>query len=182
MGKINIILITIFGVFFFSSCQSQKNNNDNGRLEEKLEEIAYAYVKMLRKETQDDELLCIYVKRGNDKMNTFYKYHFFDSGILSENLDLPYKYINRETEDNFVVFFFDTERTIPEDIEKNLEKDSLWTSIANIDIIKKYRPVIKLSHNPVYDVFICKDDISKYEIVESIYGLEEKEKVTEICK
>lgn len=169
-------------MFFFSSCQSQKNYNDNRQLEEKLVEVAYAYVKMLRKEIQDDELLCIYVKRGNDKKNTFYKYHFFDSGILSENLDLPYKYINRETEENFVVFFLDEGKNVPDDIQRNLEYDSLWTSMSNIDEIKMYRPVIKMSHNPVWDVFICKDDTNKYEIIESIYGLEEKEKVTEICK
>src|SRR5690554_1478331 len=183
MGKINNIMVICI-LLFFSACKSQtkevKEDNYNSQLEKKLEEIAYSYVKMLRKETKDNELFCIYIEKGNNKDKTFYNYVFYDYGILSENRDLPYKYINKETEENFVVFFFDKERKIPEDIEKNLEKDSLWTSMANINIIKKYRPVIKLSHNPVWDVFICKDDISKYEIVESIYGLEENEKTTEI--
>ena len=186
MGKINVIWITIITILFLSSCKSQtgkmKDDNYNSQLEEKLIEIAHDYVKMLREETKDDELFCIYVERGNDENNNFYKYLFYDSVILSENLDLPYQYINREAEENFVVFFFDEEKKVPDDIKGNLEKDSLWTSLSNIDRVKKYRPVIKMSHNPVWDVFICKGDISKYEIIKSIYGLEEKDKVTEICK
>lgn len=186
MGKINVILITVFLVFFLTSCKSQtgkmKEDNHKSQLDEKLAEIAHSYVKMLREDTKHDELLCIYIERGNDRNNNFYKYFFYDSGILSENLNLPYKYINKEAENNFVVFFFDEQQKVLDNMKESLEKDSLWVSLSNIDKVKKYRPVIKISHNPVWDVFICKDDIVKYDVVESIYGLEEKEKITEICK
>ena len=96
-------------------------------------------------------------------------------------MDLPYKYINKEAEENLVVFFFDKERKVADWMQESLKKDSIWVSSSNIDEMKKYRPVIKLQHYPDWEIFICKEDINKYEIVESVYGLEEKDKVTEIC-
>lgn len=185
MGQLNKlkILIVIF-MMVFSSCESQgkkmdKNNIES--LEKQLTELASSYAKMLRKEKGDVEPLFIYVERGDDDKQDFYKYSFFDSGILSENLDLPYKYINKEAEENYVIFFFDEEKEITEGIKESLKKDSLWVSSSNIDEMKKYRPVIKIQHNPVWDIFICKTDINKYELVESVYGLEEKDKITDMC-
>jgi hypothetical protein len=187
MGKVNSLIYTIllFGCF---SCNSQKSNmmeeNDyasNVQIEEKLLEIAHAYVRALNVDTSYKELFCIYITRENNKSKNFYLYQIHDSGILNENLDLPYKYVNKEAQESFVVFFFDAQRKVPRNIKKKLEEDSLWTSLSNIDKIKKNRPVIKMSASHVWDVFICKNDKNKYEIIQSIYGLEEEERFTDIC-
>lgn len=184
MGKLNIIISIILIPFFFS-CNSQtsnmKDNSDSLKLESKLMEIALSYVKKLRKENKSNEQLYIYIEKGNDKKTNYYKYTFYNSGILNENLNLPYKYVNKQSEENFSLFFFDEQKKTSKNLKENLIKDSLWVSSSNIDKFKNHKPVIKLSHNPVLDVFICKENIQKLEIIESAYGMEEKDKVTGIC-
>ncbi len=176
--------LAVIFMMMFSSCNSQEKKIDKNNietLEQQLTELVDSYVEKIRKEKRNGELVFIYVERGDDEKEDFYKYLFYDSAILNENLELPYKYINKEAEENFVIFFFDKERKVADGMKERLTKDSLWVSSSNIDEMKKYRPVIKIQHSPVWDVFICKEDIKKYDIVESVYGLEEKDKITEIC-
>lgn len=187
MGQLKNIqfLLTVFAVFAFFSCKSNENKMERNiaePIEEKLTELVHSYVKMLREETGDDELFCIYVERGNDDNDDFYKYRFYDDAILSENLSLPYKYIDKSKEKKFVIFFFDKEKNVPKHMKNSLIEDELWVNLSTLDKKSINRPIIKVHSYPVWDIFICKDDISKYEIIESIYGLEEKEKVTEICR
>ncbi|PID69660.1 MAG: hypothetical protein CR989_00480 [Flavobacteriales bacterium] len=156
-----------------------KNSRNNNQLEDKLTEIAFSYVKKFKKE--DDKQLYIYIKRGNDKKDNYYKYVFYESSILGEDLDFPYKYIHRQGKVDVSLFFFDKEREIPEDMKERLKKDSLWVSLSDIDEFKKHKPVIVLSNNPTWDVFICKENIEKFETIESPYGIEDKDKITKIC-
>lgn len=184
MGKLNIVISVILIPFFFS-CSSQtsniRDNSDSLKLEGKLMEIALSYVKKIKKENKSNEQFYIYIEKGSDKKTNYYKYTFFNSGILNENLDLPYKYVNKQSEENFSVFFFDEQKKPTKNLKENLIKDSLWVSSSNIDKLKKHKPVINLSHNSVWDVFICKENIQKFKIIESAYGMEEKDKVTDIC-
>jgi hypothetical protein len=171
MGRIILFRYMVL-VFIFLSCDSsnkklQDKNISDIQLDKKLIEIAQFYVKKYKNKSESDELLCIYIERDVDINNAFYKYHFYDSGILSENLDFPYMYVNKEEEENYVIFLFDKKRKLPNDIKANLIKDSLWTSLSEIDVFKKYRPVVKMSSCPVWSVFLCKSNIEKYEIIES---------------
>lgn len=174
MGKLNIISISIIAFFF--SCNSQtsnmKGNSNTQKLEDKLMEIALSYVKKIKKEDKNNEQFYIYIEKKNDKNTNYYKYTFYNSGILNENLNLPYKYVNKQSEENFSLFFFDEQKKPSKNLKENLIKDSLWVSLSNIDKLKSHKPVIKLSHNPVLDVFICKENIQKFKIIESAYGLE----------
>lgn len=156
-----------------------KNKSNNTQLEDKLTEIAFSYVEKFIKD--DSEQLCIHIERGSDEKNNYYKYVFYSSSILNENLNLPYKYIHRQGKVGVSIFFFDKEREIPEGIKERLKKDSLWVSLSDMDEFKKHKPVIVLSDNPTWDVFICKENIEKFDTIESAYGIEDKDKVTEIC-
>ena len=153
-------------------------NSKNAKLESKLTEIAFSYIEKLE---ESDGQLFIYIERGNDIKNNYYKYVFYSSSILNENLNLPYRYVYTQGNRDVGLFFFDKERERPKDMKERLKKDSLWVSLSDIDRLKKDKLVIKLSHMPVWDVFICKENIEKFEIVESAYGIEDKEKVTKVC-
>ena len=182
MGRLKIILKTAL-IFLFFSCNSQKkdvkSNSHNFQLEHKLTEIAYSYVEKFKKE--DEKHLCVHIERGNDKNDTYYKYVFYESSILGERLDLPYRYIHKQGKLDVSLFFFNKEREIPENIKEQLKKDSLWVSMSDIDEFKKHKPVVVLSGKPVWDVFICKENIEKFKIIESPYGIEDKDSFTEIC-
>lgn len=187
MGQLKNIqfLLTVCTMFVFFSCKSNENKiegNINDSLEQMLTVLVDSYVKMLREETDDDELFFIYVKRGNDEKDNFYKFLFYDGAILNENLDIPYKYIDKSREENFVIFFFDKEKGIPNNMKQSLIEDELWVNLSTLDKKSINRPIIKVHSYPVWDIFICKEDIDKYEIVKSAYGLEEKDKITEICR
>ena len=123
-----------------------KSDSENTQLEDKLTEIAFSYVEKLKEESNGQ--LCIYIERGDDIKNNYYKYVFYSSSILNENLNLPYRYVYRQGNRNVSLFFFDKEREIPKDMKERLKKDSLWVSLSDIDKLKKHKPVIKLSPAP----------------------------------
>lgn len=183
MGKL-IITLNIILISFFLSCKSQTSNFENKKhtvLEKKLVEIALTYIESINGAQQNDMLLCIYIEKENSTMESYYNYRLYNSSILNENLNLPYKYINKEKEENYVLFFFDKQKEIPEKLRENLKRDSLWVSISNIDKMKKKRPVLSMSENEVWDIFFCKKKPVKFKIIKSAYGMEKEDKVIEIC-
>ena len=181
-----MLRVFILLIFITNSCKETnvKHSTSVKDIHQLLQKKSTSYIKELRNENIEYPLFVnVEIKKDNPKKDYYEVLIYTHTILLEESEKRPYDFFELDFKGKNIIYYFDNNQT-----KESSKNEVIYKQLKEKNLIKEHKNITEeegvflVNEMESWNLFICKNNLEKIEIVKSSYVLEENEKPKNLCQ